>query len=91
MDPGQAALHHYEHEGHGTRSLSMFIEPVNNQRHVQVTEQRTSRDVANRMQWLSEETYPAASCAQAVLDNLSTHTYAALHDTFEPAQARGIA
>ena len=91
MEPGQAARYDYEYERHGTRNLFMFFEPLTNYRHVRVTERRTNRDFAHCMRWLAEEAYPEAVCIHVVLDNLSTHTYAALYDTFEPAQARSIA
>jgi hypothetical protein len=34
--------------------------------------------------------YAEAECVRVVLDNLSTHSAAALYDTFDPAEARRI-
>jgi hypothetical protein len=42
------------------------------------------------MKALVEQHYPQAECVRVVLDNLSTHTAAALYDTFAPAEARRI-
>jgi hypothetical protein len=56
-----------------------------------VTEQRTRHDFAQQMKWLVDEGYPEAERIRVVLDNLNTHTLAALYDTFPPAEARRIA
>ncbi len=42
------------------------------------------------MQWLVDEAYPKAEYIRVVQDNLSTHTSAALYETFAPAEARHI-
>jgi hypothetical protein len=39
---------------------------------------------------LVDRHYPQAECIRIVLDKLSTHTAAALYDTFEPGEARRI-
>lgn len=90
QQPGHPLRYDYEYERKGTRNLFMFFEPLLNQRHVNVTARRTSQDFAHQMQWLVTERHPDASCIHVVLDNLNTHTAAALYETFEPAQARHI-
>ena len=42
------------------------------------------------MKWLVDEAYPEAVCIRVVLDNLNTHTIAALYDTFAPDEAHRI-
>jgi hypothetical protein len=59
-------------------------------RHVEVTEQRTSCQFAHQMQALVDVHCPEAEVIRVVLDNLSTHSPAALYDTFEPSEARRI-
>jgi hypothetical protein len=88
--PGQLARYDYEYERHGTRNLFMFFEPLAGYRHVQVTERRTKQDFARSMQWLVDEAYPEAQVIRIVLDNLNTHTVAALYETFEAAEANRI-
>lgn len=88
--PGQIARYDYEYERHGTRNLFMFFEPLAGYRHVQVTERRTKQDFAHSMQWLVDEAYPEAEVVRIVLDNLNTHTVAALYETFEAAEANRI-
>lgn len=84
--PGQVARYDYEYERRGTRNLFMFFEPLTGYRHVQITHRRTQQDFAHCMQWLADEAYPDAEVIRVVLDNLNTHTVAALYETFEAAK-----
>jgi hypothetical protein len=68
----------------------MFVDVNRPWRHAKVTDQRTSVDFADCMRELVDEHYPDAEQIRVVLDNLSTHTPAALYDRFEPAEARRI-
>jgi hypothetical protein len=88
--PGQVTRYDYEYERHGTRNLFMFFEPRAGQRHVKVTEQRTKQDFAHCMQWLVDDAYPDAVLIRVVLDNLNTHTVAALYETFDAPEANRI-
>lgn len=88
--PGQRVRYDYEYERRGTRNLFMFFEPRAGYRHLQVTERRTHQDFAHCMQWLVDEAYPDAEGIRVVLDNLNTHTVAALYDTFEAAEANRL-
>jgi hypothetical protein len=89
--PGQVLRYDYEYTRHGTRNLFLFFEPLAGWRHVEVTQRRTQLDFAHQMRWLVDVAYPDAECIEVVLDNLNTHTYAALYEAFEPAEARRIA
>jgi hypothetical protein len=59
-------------------------------RYVKVTDQRTAKDFAKCMRELVDVHFPEADCIRVVLDNLSTHTAAALYQTFPPAEARRV-
>jgi hypothetical protein len=89
--PGQVEHFDYEYERNGTRNLFMFFEPQAGYRHVKVTAQRTKHDFAHCMKWLVDEAYPDATVIRVVLDNLNTHTIAALYETFEAAEANRLA
>jgi transposase len=91
MKPGQAQRYDYEYKRNGTRNLFLFFEPLAGWRHIDVTEQRTKLDFAHQMRWLADVAYPDVGCIDVVLDNLNTHTYAALYEVFAPAEARRIA
>ena len=91
MKPGQVQRYDYEYKRNGTRNLFLFFEPLAGWRHVDVTEQRTKLDFAHQMRWLAGVAYPDVEYIDVVLDNLNTHTYAALYEVFAPAEARRIA
>jgi hypothetical protein len=89
--PEQPQRYDYEYQRNGTRNLFMICEPLAGRRQVTVTEQRTKQEFAQQMRWLVDELYPEADCIRVVLDNLNTHTVAALYDAFVPAEARRLA
>lgn len=89
--PGRPQRYDYEYERKGTTNLFAFFEPKRGFRRVEVSERRTAKDFALAMKRLVDELYPQAKTVRLVLDNLNTHTPAALYGTFEPAEARRIA
>ena len=88
--PGQVTRYDYEYERNGTRNLFMFFEPLAGYRHVEITDRRTKQDFAACMKWLVDEAYPEAEVIRVVLDNLNTHTVAALYETFEAPEANRL-
>ena len=90
LKPGQPERFDYEYQRMGTRNLFLFFQPLAGHRHVIVTEQRTKVDFAHCMQYLVDELFPEADCVVRVLDNLNSHTPAALCEAFEPAEAKRI-
>jgi hypothetical protein len=89
--PGQIQRYDYEYRRNGTRNLFLFFEPLAGWRHIDVTEHRARLDFAHQMRWLVDVAYPDVEAIDVVLDNLNTHTYGALYEAFEPAEARRIA
>lgn len=87
--PGQARRYDYEYKREGVANLFVLCEPQRGWRHLTVTRQRCKADFAAQMQWLVER-YPAATCIRVVLDNLSTHTWEALYESFPAAEARRL-
>jgi hypothetical protein len=88
--PGQPQRYDYQYQRHGTCNLFMFFEPRNGWRQVEVTHRRTKQDFAPWMQLLADGDYPEAEVIRVVVDNLTTHTPAALYETFPPAEAHRI-
>jgi len=88
--PGQRRRIDYEYRRCGTANLFMLVQPLNGWRHVDVTERRTNVDFAQQMRELADVHFPDAEKIRVVLDNLSTHTGAALYEAFEPGEARRI-
>jgi hypothetical protein len=89
--PGQVARFDFEYERKGVANLFLFCEPLKGQRWVTVTDRRTKVDWAHAIKELVDVHYPEAERIVLVLDNLNTHTPAALYEAFPPAQARQLA
>lgn len=90
VEPGTPARVDYEYVRNGTANVFMFLDVHRPWRHAKVTDHRTSQDFAECMRELVDVHYPEAERIRLVLDNLSTHTAAALYDSFDPAEARRI-
>jgi transposase len=88
--PGQAARHDYEYERNGTANLFIVCEPLVGWRHLKVTDRRTKIDWAHCIKELVDLHYPHAEKIVLVMDNLNTHTPAALYEVFDPAEARRL-
>lgn len=88
--PGTPARVDYEYQRNGTANLFVVLDVHRGWRHVDVTDQRASAQFAQQMKSLVDEHYPDAERIRVVMDNLSTHSAAALYDTFEPAEARRL-
>jgi transposase len=89
-EPGKRARYDYEYVRNGTANVFMFVDVNRPWRHAKITDQRTGADFAECMRDLVDEHYPEADRIRVVLDNLSTHSQAALYERFEPAEARRI-
>jgi hypothetical protein len=85
--PGRAERIDYEYRRAGTANLFLVFEPLAGWRHVEVTERRTGEDFARQMKALVDTHFPNTERIAVVLDNLSTHSPAALYQTFPPAEA----
>lgn len=88
--PGRPRRVDYEYTRNGTANVFMLFEPLKGWRHAAVTERRTNKDFAGMVRTLIDVWYPAAERVVLVLDNLSTHTAAALYETFPPEEARRL-
>lgn len=88
--PGRPRRDDYEYVRRGTCNLFGLFEPHAGRRQIVVTERRTAADFAQQMRVSVDEWYPDAAVIRVVLDNLNTHTGAALYETFPPQEARRI-
>lgn len=89
--PGSKRKVDYEYRREGTCNVLGLFQPLTGWRQMTVTAQRTRHDFAHCMRTLVDAHFPDATVIRVVLDNLNTHTYAALYETFAPAEARRIA
>lgn len=90
MEPGAPERVDYEYERCGTANLFLLCQPLGGWRHVEVTDHRTKHDFALQMRDLVDRHFPDVEVIRVVLDNLNTHTPAALYEAFAPAEARRI-
>jgi DDE superfamily endonuclease len=88
--PGQPAYYDYEYKREGTVNLFLLVQPLAGWRQVTVTARRTAQDFAQQMRDLVDLYFPTAEVIRIVLDQLNTHSPAALYETFPPAEARRL-
>lgn len=89
MQPGKSEKYDYEYVRNGKANIFMAVEPKHGKRFTKVTWQRTNVDFAYFMKELVSS-YPYAQKLKIVIDNLSTHSKKAFHDTFEKEEANRI-
>lgn len=85
--PGRPTREDYEYERRGVCNLFVLSDPFRGGCRVEATAQRTKQDFARCMKRLVDEGYPHAERIRVVLDNLNTHTEAALYEAFPPEEA----
>jgi hypothetical protein len=88
--PGRPARLDPEYERNGSANLFLWVAPHLGQRQVTVHATRTALDFAHAMRELVDVQFPEAEHIVLVLDNLNTHTPAALYQAFPPAEAARI-
>lgn len=90
MKVGQPERWDYEYHREGTANLFIFFAPLQNWRHIQVTERRTKVDWAKCMRDLVDVYFPQAERILLVEDHLNTHDPSALYEVFPPTEAKRI-
>lgn len=88
--PGHPARHDYEYRRNGTANVFVAVDAHQPQRYTKVTARRTAVDFAEWLRDLIDVHYAGTARILLVLDNLSTHTSAALYEAFPPAEARRL-
>jgi transposase len=90
VEPGRLERFDFEYRRNGTVNLFVFLDAHRPWRTVKVTDRRTAVDFAACMRELTDIHFPEATQIRVVLDNLSTHSPAALYNAFPPAEARRV-
>jgi transposase len=88
--PGQPARRDYEYRRNGTANIFVALDAHQPRRYTKVTARRTAVDFAEWLRDLVDVHYAGTERIRLVLDNLSTHTPAALYQAFPPAEARRV-
>jgi len=89
-EPSYPARYDYEYRRNGVCNLFMFYEPFGGKRYVSITDHRGKIDWALQIKDLLDNQYPNAEKVVLVMDNLNTHTGAALYEAFQPQEARSL-
>jgi hypothetical protein len=89
-EPGQPTRLDDEYERHGTVNLFMMFAPLEDWRHVKVTDYHGALDYAQVLKDLSDTHFPDAKKIILVQDDLSTHKPASLYEAFPAAEARRL-
>lgn len=88
--PGHEMRVDFEYIRKGVVNLFMANEPLKGRRITDVTEFKKKKDWALFIKRIADEEYPSASRITLIMDNYSTHSEAAIYETFEPEEARRI-
>jgi len=88
--PGYEKRVDYEYSRSGVCNVFMVNEPLAGKRFTKVTSQRTKKDWALLVRYICDKLYPTAESITLIMDNLASHSAAALYETFEPAEAKRI-
>lgn len=89
--PGSVARVDDEYARCGTANIFAAVEPITGKALIEVTERRTSVDMAKFLHRLADEVFAAATVIVLVMDNLSIHALSCLYEAFPPAEARRLA
>jgi len=89
--PGKPARHDAEYVRGGVANLFLVCEPLREWREVRVSTQRTRLGFAYCVKDLVDVHYPDADRIVLVMDQLNTHSPAALYAAFPPAEAKRLA
>jgi hypothetical protein len=91
IKPGEPKREDYEYVREGVCNIFLACEPLTGLRYTMVAARRTKQEWAQFIRTLSDEYYPEAEKIVLVMDNLNTHTLAALYEVFPIAEARRLA
>ena len=90
VEPGRLERFDFEYRRNGTVNLFVFLDAHRPWRTVKVTDRRTAVEFLAFLQSHRYGRFPEAAQIRVVLDNLSTHSPAALYNAFPPAEARRV-
>jgi transposase len=88
--PGRVARHDAEYQRNGTANVFVAVDAHQPRRSTKVTARRTAVDFAEWLRDLVDLHYAGTERVQIVLDNLSTHSAAALYEAFPAPEARRV-
>lgn len=88
--PSKPRRYDYGYKRKGTSNIFLSVEPKGGHREVKDTKRRTKQDFSHEIRRIVEETYKKAKKIHFVLDNLNTHCWKSLRETFGPKETRKL-
>ncbi len=90
MEAGKPKREDYEYERQGVCNVFLACEPLTGQRFPMVAAHRGKQEWAEFIRQVADSHYPEADKIVLVMDNLNTHTLAALYEVFPVKEARRL-
>ncbi|WKN46383.1 transposase [Tunicatimonas pelagia] len=90
VKPGQVEKQDHRYIRQGTCVLLLAYDIDQGLRYLQVRKQRTKRDYAECIYWLTTTHYAHVDKIKLVQDNLNTHQYGAFYERYTPAIAHAM-
>lgn len=87
MKHGSPEKYDYSYKRNGTANIFVAVDFRGGKRDIMVTERRTKKDFAMYIKHLVNNVFPQAKKLRIVMDNLNTHTYGSILETFEFREA----
>ena len=82
MKPGSSEKYDYSYSRNGTANIFVAVDFKGGKRDIMVTDRRTKKDFAVYIKHLVNNVFPKAKKLRIIMDNLNTHTYGAILETF---------
>jgi len=90
MKPGSPEKYDYSYKITGRANIFVAVDPKGGKRDITVTDRRTKKDFAFYIKHLVYNVFPKAKKLRIIVDNLNTHTYLAILETFDYHEALEI-
>jgi hypothetical protein len=87
MKPGSTEKYDYQYKRNGTANIFVAVDFKGGKRDITVTDRRTKVDFAHYIKHLVDNVFPEAKKLRIIMDNLNTHTYSSILETFEFKEA----
>ena len=87
MAPGSPEKYDYSYGRYGTANIFVAVDFKGGKRDIIVTDRRTKKDFAMYIKHLVNNVFPEAKMLRIIMDNLNTHTYLSILETFDFKEA----
>jgi hypothetical protein len=82
MKLGSSEKYDYSYSRNGTANIFVAVDFKGGKRDIMVTDRRTKKDFAMYIKHLVNDVFPNAKKLRIIMDNLNTHIYGAILETF---------